>query len=51
MSTWIIGGLVIGLLVWITVRMIKNRNKGGCACGGCDGCPEAKNCHRENEDR
>lgn len=46
MSTWIIGGLVIGLLVWITVRSIKNRKKGGCGCG-CEGCPQEKNCRGE----
>ena len=45
MSTWIIGGLVFGLLAWIVFRMIKNRNKGGCACG-CDGCSQANNCHK-----
>lgn len=45
MATWIIGGLVIGLLAWITVRMILSRGKGGCA-GGCEGCPQEKTCHK-----
>jgi hypothetical protein len=46
-STWIIGGLVIGLLAWLTVRMIKNRKKSACGCG-CEGCPQAKKCNKEN---
>jgi hypothetical protein len=46
MSTWIIGGILFGLLALIIVRMIKNRSKGGCGCD-CGGCPQAKSCHKE----
>ncbi len=42
-STWVIGGLVIGLLVWITVRLVRNRKKSACSCG-CGDCAKAKEC-------
>ena len=34
---------VIGYGVWLAVRMIKNRRRGG-ACGSCAGCPYAGGC-------
>ena len=37
--------VVFGYGIWLAVRMIKNRKKGGSCCGGCAGCPYAGSCH------
>jgi hypothetical protein len=31
--------------VWLAVRLIRNRKKGGGCGGGCAGCPYAGSCH------
>lgn len=35
--------VLIGYGVYLAVRMIRNRKRGGC-CGGCAGCPYAGDC-------
>jgi hypothetical protein len=45
MGTYIVGAIVIGLMILAAYRVFKNYRNGGCG-GGCDGCPQAKNCHR-----
>lgn len=52
-ATWVIGGLVAGLLVWVTVRLIRNKKKSVCGCGcGCEDCTHEKGCGHchEHED-
>ncbi len=37
--------VVVAYGVWLAVRLIRNRKKGGCCGGGCAGCPYAGGCH------
>ena len=39
----VIPAVVIGYGIWLAVRMIRNRKKGGCG-GGCANCPYAGGC-------
>jgi hypothetical protein len=53
--TILIPAVVIAYGVWLAVRLIRNRKKGGCCGGGCAGCPYAGGCRstescRLNED-
>ena len=43
--------VLIGYGIWLAVRMIRNRKKGGSCCGGCAGCPYAGNCHSTDDCR
>lgn len=44
MINWILGGLIVGLTVFIIVRMIIRMRKGEGSC--CSGCTVSKgNCH------
>jgi hypothetical protein len=38
-----IPALVFGYGIWLAVRMIRHRNRGGC-CSGCGSCPYAGDC-------
>ena len=40
--------VVFGYGVWLAVRMIRNRKKGGC--NGCAGCPYAGQCGASCDD-
>ncbi len=46
LATIIISAVVFGLMAWVVVYRIRQRQKGvvGCGCG-CDGCAEAGKCH------
>lgn len=46
MGTFIVGAIVIGLMIWAAVHTFKSHKNGGCSCG-CDGCPQAKSCHKD----
>lgn len=48
----IIPAVIFGYVVYLIVRMIKNRKR-GCSCGGCAGCPMADGCRvvHEQENR
>lgn len=48
LSTIIIGLAILGAVVGIVVKMIKDKKKGksACNCGcGCENCPSAGICH------
>lgn len=46
-ATIVIGGGVIAIIAWIIRRMVKNKKKGGSACGcSCGSCPMSGTCHR-----
>jgi len=49
--TIVIPVVVFGYGIWLAVRMIKNRKKGGSCCGGCAGCPYAGNCSSPDDCR
>ncbi|WHH58720.1 FeoB-associated Cys-rich membrane protein [Petroclostridium sp. X23] len=39
MINCILGGLILGLVIYSIIKYIKNIKKGGCSCGQeCDGC-------------
>lgn len=49
LATIIIGTLVLSLLIFVTVRLVRNKRAGksscSCGCGGCamrDACQKAK---------
>lgn len=41
--------VLIGYGVWLAVKLIRNRKKGGGCGGGCAGCPYAGSCHSTEE--
>ena len=48
LSTIIIGLIVLGVVIGIVVKMIKDKKNGknSCNCGcGCENCPSAGICH------
>lgn len=48
LSTIIIGLAILGAVVGIVVKMIKDKKNGKstCSCGcGCENCPSAGICH------
>ncbi len=47
-ATLIICVILLGLLCLITVKAIKKRKKGGCACG-CASCPMKNGCANNKE--
>ncbi|MFR1708427.1 MAG: FeoB-associated Cys-rich membrane protein [Clostridium sp.] len=46
MATFLIGAVVIGAMIIISIRQVKKHSKGdGCGCG-CSGCSQASKCHK-----
>lgn len=45
MSTIIIGGIVIGAMILVTINLIKKRKSSSCGCG-CSGCGKQSECHK-----
>ena len=43
MINYILGGLVLGAMLWVIIHLIRKRKQGGCA--GCPGCGECGGCH------
>ncbi len=43
-GTIIVGLLVIGLLTLVTLKLVKDKKKGGCGCG-CENCSMKNACH------
>ncbi|HBR03099.1 MAG TPA: FeoB-associated Cys-rich membrane protein [Ruminiclostridium sp.] len=43
MGTYIVGTLVFGLIVFICVRLYKNKQSGN-SCGSCGGCSNSAHC-------
>lgn len=46
----VIPAVVFGYGIWLAVRLIRNRKKGGY-CGGCASCPYAGSCHSTEDCR
>ena len=50
LSTIIIGLIILGAVVGIVIKMIKDKKNGktACNCGcGCESCPSAGICHKK----
>ena len=48
LATMIIGIMQLALVVFITVRLVKNKRRGKSACGcACSACPMEGACHRK----
>ncbi len=47
----VIPAVVFAYGVWLAVRLIRNRKKGGSCGGGCAGCPYAGSCHSVSDCR
>ena len=46
LATILIGGVVLGMVVFIIVRLVRDRKKGKSACGcSCSNCPMGGSCH------
>ncbi len=46
-ASWIILALVIAVLVFVIVKMIKDRKAGKTSCGcGCENCALHGKCHK-----
>lgn len=46
MATFLIGAVVIGAMILVSVKQLKKQSQGdGCGCG-CSGCSQANKCHR-----
>ena len=45
-GTIAIGLAVAGLLTLITIKVVKDRKKGGCGCG-CENCAMKNACHQK----
>lgn len=44
----IVGAAVAGIIVLITIKMLKDKKKGKTSCGcGCANCPSAGMCHKK----
>lgn len=40
MINYVVGGIVFGLMIFVTVRIIKKAKEKSCICGGsCSECP------------
>ncbi len=47
-GTIIVGLALIALVVWIVVRLRRDRRQGKSSCGcGCGSCPMAGSCHKQ----
>ncbi len=47
LATIIIAAIVIGLMAWVVIHRIRQRQRGESTCGcGCSGCAEAGDCHK-----
>ena len=40
--------LLLALVGWIVYGLVKQKKRGGSACGsGCSGCPMSGSCHKQ----
>ncbi len=47
LATIIIAAVVFGLMAWVVIHKVRQRQKGESGCGcGCAGCSEASSCHK-----
>jgi len=52
MINWIIGGIIIGLTLFIIVQRIRRMRRGESGCSGCSGCSTGKSqCHPEDKSK
>ena len=46
-GTILVSALLAGLVIFILVRLRRDKKKGKCSCGGnCGCCPMAGSCHK-----
>lgn len=46
MIDYILGGLIVGAMIYVTIRLIRKRKQGGCA--GCPGCGTCSACQTDH---
>ncbi len=48
-GTIIVGIIILAVVAGITVKLIRDKNKGKTSCGcGCSNCPSSGICHKNN---
>lgn len=49
LATIVVGALVGFIIIFVSVKIIRDKMRGKSSCGGCSGCPCSGSCQPKSE--